>query len=165
MQFVLKVTNITVQRPVHLHLGWKVWNPHWPSWHLAQDNECTHTRALQRALHFSPPSDPQMLNIGYYNNTASSRGFETTEMKPFSPPLLVKSTDHVSNPFISYKLLRRALQVGLVIKNPPANVGDIRDVDSVPGSGRSPGRGHGMIHDISVYFSLPPGKPEDREIS
>ena len=106
-----------------------------------------------------------MLNIGYYNNTASSRGFETTEMKPFSPPLLVKSTDHVSNPFISYKLLRRALQVGLVIKNPPANVGDIRDVDSVPGSGRSPGRGHGMIHDISVYFSLPPGKPEDREIS
>ena len=55
--------------------------------------------------------------------------------------------------------------MGLVIKNPPANVGDIRDMDSVPGSGRSPGRGHGMIHDISVYFSLPPGKPEDREIS
>ena len=28
-------------------------------------------------------------------------------------------------------------------KNPPANAGDIRDVGSIPGLGRSPGRGHG----------------------
>ena len=27
----------------------------------------------------------------------------------------------------------------LVVKNPPANAGDIRDVGSTPGSGRSPG--------------------------
>ena len=33
--------------------------------------------------------------------------------------------------------------VGLVVKNPPANAGDVRDVGSVPGSGRSPGGGHG----------------------
>ena len=33
-----------------------------------------------------------------------------------------------------------ASQVALVEKNPPANTGDIRDVDSIPGSGRSPGR-------------------------
>ena len=31
----------------------------------------------------------------------------------------------------------------LVVKNPPANEGDIRDADSIPGSGRSPGGGHG----------------------
>ena len=31
----------------------------------------------------------------------------------------------------------------LVIKNPPANAGDIRDTGSIPGSGRSPGGGHG----------------------
>ena len=31
----------------------------------------------------------------------------------------------------------------LVIKNPPANAGDIRDVGSIPGLGRSPGGGHG----------------------
>ena len=31
----------------------------------------------------------------------------------------------------------------LVVKNPPANAGDIRDTGSIPGSGRSPGRGHG----------------------
>ena len=31
----------------------------------------------------------------------------------------------------------------LVVKNLPANAGDIRDVGSIPGSGRSPGGGHG----------------------
>ena len=33
-------------------------------------------------------------------------------------------------------------QVALVVKNPPANAGDIRDTDSIPRSGRSPGGGH-----------------------
>ena len=36
-----------------------------------------------------------------------------------------------------------ASQMVLVGKNPPANAGDIRDVGSIPGSGRSPGGGHG----------------------
>ena len=36
-----------------------------------------------------------------------------------------------------------ASQVALVVKNPPANAGDIRDVASIPGLGRSPGGGHG----------------------
>ena len=31
----------------------------------------------------------------------------------------------------------------LVVKNLPANSGDIRDVGSIPGSGRSPGEGNG----------------------
>ena len=30
-----------------------------------------------------------------------------------------------------------------MVKNPPANTGDVRDVGSIPGSGRSPGGGHG----------------------
>ena len=34
-------------------------------------------------------------------------------------------------------------KVSLVVKNLPANVGDIRDAGSIPGSGRSPGGGHG----------------------
>ena len=33
--------------------------------------------------------------------------------------------------------------MALVVKNPPASAGDIRDVGLVPGSGRSPGGGHG----------------------
>ena len=31
---------------------------------------------------------------------------------------------------------------GSVVKNPPANAGDARDADSIPGSGRSPGGGN-----------------------
>ena len=30
-----------------------------------------------------------------------------------------------------------------VVKNPPANAGDIRDAGSIPESGQSPGGGHG----------------------
>ena len=37
----------------------------------------------------------------------------------------------------------RASQVVLVVKNPPANAGDIRDSGWIPGSGRAPGGGHG----------------------
>ena len=29
-----------------------------------------------------------------------------------------------------------------MVKNPPANAGDVRDVGWIPGSGRSPGGGH-----------------------
>ena len=32
--------------------------------------------------------------------------------------------------------------MALVVKNPPAYAGDIRDTDLFPGSGRSPGEGH-----------------------
>ena len=39
--------------------------------------------------------------------------------------------------------LYQASQVALKIKNLPANVGDIRDMDSVPESGRFPGEEHG----------------------
>ena len=38
-----------------------------------------------------------------------------------------------------------ASQVALVVKNLPANTGDARDAGSIPGSGRSPGGGHGNI--------------------
>ena len=38
-----------------------------------------------------------------------------------------------------------------MVKTPPTNGGDIRDVGSVPESGRSPGGGHG--HPL-LYFCL-----------
>ena len=37
----------------------------------------------------------------------------------------------------------QASQAALVVKNPPANAGDIRDSGSIAGSRRSPGGGHG----------------------
>ena len=36
----------------------------------------------------------------------------------------------------------RHSQVALLVKNPPANTGEIRDTGSIPGLGRSPGEGH-----------------------
>ena len=39
----------------------------------------------------------------------------------------------------------RAFQVALVVKNLPASAGDVRDRGLIPGSGRSPGEGHGNI--------------------
>ena len=36
-----------------------------------------------------------------------------------------------------------ASQVAIGEKNLPANAGDLRDTGSIPGSGRSPGGGHG----------------------
>ena len=40
---------------------------------------------------------------------------------------------------IGYLFYIQASQVALVVKNPPANAGDIRDSSSIPSSGRSPG--------------------------
>ena len=40
-------------------------------------------------------------------------------------------------------IINWASQVVLVAKNLPANAGDIRDLSSIVGSGRSPGGGHG----------------------
>ena len=37
----------------------------------------------------------------------------------------------------------KSSQVALVVKNPPANAGDLKDVGSIPGLGRSSGGGHG----------------------
>ena len=44
-----------------------------------------------------------------------------------------------------------------VIKNPPANAGDATEVGSIPGSGRSPGGGHGNPLQDSCL-----GNPMDR---
>ena len=47
-----------------------------------------------------------------------------------------------------------ASQVVLVGKSSPANTGDVRDVSSVPGSGRSPEEG-GAIHPIILAWRVP----------
>ena len=41
-----------------------------------------------------------------------------------------------------------------MIKNPRANAGDIRNVGSIPGSGRSPGGGHGIPLQYSCLVNL-----------
>ena len=56
---------------------------------------------------------------------------------------------HLESPFSnnecksSFLLYNWASQATLVVKNPPANIGDIRVMALIPGSGRSSGGGHG----------------------
>ena len=51
-----------------------------------------------------------------------------------------------------------ASQVALVVKNLLTNAGDIREVGSIPGSGRPPGGGHGNPLQYSCLEN-----PMDRE--
>ena len=48
----------------------------------------------------------------------------------------------------------KASQVVIVVKNPPANSGDLGDVDLIPGSGRSPGVGNGNPFQYSCLENL-----------
>ena len=48
--------------------------------------------------------------------------------------------------------------MGLLVKNPSANAGDVRDAGSIPGLGRSPGGGHGNQLQYSCLEN-----PMDRE--
>ena len=45
----------------------------------------------------------------------------------------------ITEEFMPYIPTERASPVALVLKNPPANAGDLRDMGLIPGSGRSPG--------------------------
>ena len=62
------------------------------------------------------------------------------------------------NCVIEQYLTHWASQVVLAVKNLPTNAGDLRDLGSIPGLGRSPGRGHG---DPLQYSCLE--NPMDRE--
>ena len=51
-------------------------------------------------------------------------------------------------------------RVALVVKNPPANAGDLRDVGLIPGWGRSPGEGkatHSSILACRIPWKEEPG--------
>ena len=54
-------------------------------------------------------------------------------------------------------------QVALVVKNPPANAGNIRNVGSIPGLGRSPEEGmatHSSILAWRIPWTEEPGRLE-----
>ena len=52
-------------------------------------------------------------------------------------------------------LMHRASQVALGVKNLPAKTGDVRDVGSIPGWGRSPGGGHGNPLEWILAWRIP----------
>ena len=49
----------------------------------------------------------------------------------------------ISQASVEHLYWSHASQVVVVVKNPPASAGDVRVAGSIPGSERSPGRGHG----------------------
>ena len=57
-----------------------------------------------------------------------------------------------------YSAVGFPLVVALVVKNLPANAGDLRDAGLIPGWGRSPGGGHGNSLQYSCLEN-----PMDRE--
>ena len=59
---------------------------------------------------------------------------------------------------LQYIPFHQTSRVALVIKNLPANAGEVRDVGSIPGLGRSPGRGLGNPLQYSYLEN-----PTDRE--
>ena len=69
-----------------------------------------------------------LLGIRYFNNHLN------IEIQVFIPCFPGFDNTHTQN---------GASQVVLVVKNTPANTGDVKDLGSIPGSGRSPGGGHG----------------------
>ena len=50
-----------------------------------------------------------------------------------------------------------ASKVTLMIKNPPTNAGDIRDMGLIPGLGKSPGEEHGN-HSSNLCLENPMGR-------
>ena len=57
-------------------------------------------------------------------------------------------------PFYLFDILVWASQVALVLKNPPANAGDVRAAGSVPESGGSPGGGT-AAHSSILAWRIP----------
>ena len=56
--------------------------------------------------------------------------------------------------YLSKDTLSEGFPGGTVIKNLPANAGDTRDMDSIPGSGRSPGEENGYPLQYSCLENL-----------
>ena len=50
-----------------------------------------------------------------------------------------------------YNIVDMGFSGVIVVKNLPANAGDIRDMHSIPGSGISPGGGHGTPLQYSCW--------------
>ena len=69
------------------------------------------------------------------------KGEENKKNTEGNNPKELRQPRHTNTGY-SKKSLTQASQVVLVVKNLPANAGDVREAGSIPGSGRSPGGGN-----------------------
>ena len=66
-----------------------------------------------------------------------------------------------------HDIYQHASQMALVLKNQLANIGDVRDVDSIPGLGRPPEKGmatHSSILAWRIPWTAEPGGLQSREL-
>ena len=65
---------------------------------------------------------------------------------------------------LNHMKLQRASQEVILVKNPFANAGGIRDVGLIPGSGSSPGGGHATYSSILAWRISWTGEPDELEL-
>ena len=82
----------------------------------------------------------QVLELGM--NRWSTEDFEGIENTPYDI-IMMDVMDACHYTFVKPYRLHRSSQVALVVKNLPANAGDITDEDLIPACRRFPGGGHG----------------------
>ena len=113
---------------------WPIWGHRWV--HL----KCILEALLEVALPVAPVQD-SLLQPHLWATGHMWKSFQKSIWNPSD----WTSRSGTLETFWFYLLILcgRASQVALVVKNPPANEGDIRDAGSIPESGRPPGRGHG----------------------
>ena len=120
-----------------------------------------HLKELDMSEHLSSRSlnNFDVYNIIIYNHTAkfliSSENWDKLpDICPYCITVIFLSLGtqkimSLNSPVLrSSRICRNvygASQVALVVKNPPANAGDVRDMGSNPGSEKSPGGGHGNM--------------------
>ena len=146
--------------PFHLYLSNTHPSIHPPPTHLPT-HPFTHLFILQSVhlstvLPFLPPGSllfslpplhpPVVIGLYYVLDPVLSDMWDLC-LSPFSPPVSPDSHPGQYSDFMSSLNFcclcsnARASQVVLVVKNPYANAGDIRDMGSISGSSRYPGRG------------------------
>ena len=81
--------------------------------------------------------------------SAFSRSSPGTAMVGKRPPEVASKA--FSPSVVEVPPRKGASHVALTVKNPPAKAGDIRDAGPIPGSGRSPGGGHGSPLQYSCW--------------
>ena len=116
--FFKNMTSLVAQMVKHLSTMWETWVRSL-GWEDSLEKEmATHSSTLALKIPWT-----EELGEGYYPLGAKELG--TTERLHFH-----------------FHIFYWASQVALVVKNPPANAGDVRDLGSIPSSRRSPGEGH-----------------------
>ena len=116
--FFKKMTSLVAQMVKRLSTMWKTWVRSL-GWEDSLEKEmATHCSTLALKIPWT-----EELGEGYYPWDHKELG--TTEWLHFQ-----------------FHIFYWASQVALVVKNSPANAGDVRDLGSIPSSRRSPGEGH-----------------------